>query len=419
MIPKCLRFAPIIACLVSPAFAEDREKLLTELRAAYGKLDGFLVVYHAEEPGKTLEAKVAMDDFSGLGFVHMQASRPGTNLEARMWNTEDDTFVDQGRGVVRIPGLLIEMKNINDLERALNPEDDPAVVRLIPSFFLKGSQVVPFIRGVSFRQPSWEHLIKDATVKETTDEAVAFATKEYGLISISRKNGLMIRQEVDLKNDAKRVLKVKSLHLNPGRDAVLKLSAAWPTNNAPSLNPMPFTAPYRLEVFQRLIDKVEKGTADLAKLESTLTEKRDALRHFAEGCINERPGSVASKPTWKGYLDQVREQLLKTGRNAEGNPFNADELALELKKPEVRNKAREALVRFLSPGSSNEMPADEVRDVVMKEIFGTSDKAHLTANGDDGKAAAALIRDALSTAFIEAVADRKMAEYWDKDGSLD
>lgn len=419
MIPKCLRLVPVFACLVAPAFAADREAIVTELRDAYAKLDGFVVVYHSEAPGKTLEATVAMDKFSGLGFVRMQATRGSDKLEGRMWNTDDDVaYIDQGRGVVRVQGIMGELKSINELERALNPEKETIVMRLIPGFHLQGTGLFPNFRVSNLRGASWEDLVENAPLHETTDKTAVFSTKEYGLVTVSRENGLMIRQEVDLRNDAKRVLEVRSLQINPGSDAIRKLSAEWSTHGAPSLNPMTYTGPYRLQMFQRLIDKIEGG-GDLLKLEEGLEEQREMLRRFADGCVQEQPGSVASRPTWKGFLDQVREQLLKTGRNAEGKTFNADELALELKKPEVRNKTREAIVRFLSPGSSNEMPADEVRDIVMNEIFGKSDKPYLTANGDEGKAAATLIRDALSTAFIEAVADRKMAEYWDKDGSLD
>src|SRR6218665_1707132 len=130
MLPKCLRFAPVIACLISPAFAADREAIVTELREAYAKHDGFLIEYHSEEPGKTLKVAVAMDKFSGLGFVHMQATRGSDKLEAKMWNSDDDvTYLDQGRGVVRIQGIMAELKSINELERALNPEKETIVMR--------------------------------------------------------------------------------------------------------------------------------------------------------------------------------------------------------------------------------------------------------------------------------------------------
>jgi hypothetical protein len=125
--------------------------------------------------------------------------------------------------------------------------------------------------------PSWASVVEDAPIRESDQKTVTFSTVQYGLLTISRENGLLIRQSVTADDGEVRVLELKELQLNPGKDAIAGISAEWATAGAKEKPVVALMAPLRLLSFQLIIDSAEQGT-DTSALDASLEDQYEALR---------------------------------------------------------------------------------------------------------------------------------------------
>ena len=81
---------------------------------------------------------------------------------------------------------------------ATEPDADgkEGTYQFIPSILLEKTI---FAAGFGLQkrdQPSWADIVEDAPIKDSDEKTVTFSTDKYGLLTISRENGMLIRQSV-------------------------------------------------------------------------------------------------------------------------------------------------------------------------------------------------------------------------------
>lgn len=315
-------------------------------------------------------------------------------------------------------GMNAELKSLTDLVNVLTVEPDgpgdPNSVRLTPSVLLRKSTFGTVMNLRNRDVPSWASEVEDASIKESDEKTVTFLTAEYGLLTISRENGLLIRQSVTADDGEVRVLELKELQLNPGKDAIAGISAEWATAGAKEKPVVALMAPLRLLSFQLIIDSAEQGQGDTSALDALLEDQYQALRHFAAACINESEGPFASKADWPGLFGKTKAPLReKWLQDVPGAAAAGDKGFLEyLQKPEVRLKVRDSLVGGM-------MKVEKLPELITDEVFGKGGWASLKVGNDRGVAAKQSLVKALSRAYFEALIDLKMEKQWDRRDGLD
>lgn len=398
-----------------PAPAE----VIAELTAAYAKLGGFTATYRAVGEGKTLESTLGLDELSGLAALDTIAKKEGHEMTFRQWNTSDDQlFMGGGDDLFVIKGMNEELQSLADLAKVLTvlPEGlgNDWSVQLTPSILLEKTSFGAAVRLIPRDTPFWGPEVKDAPIKESDEKSVTFLTEEYGLLTISRENGLLIRQSVTADDGEVRVLELKEFHLNPGKDAIKKISADWSATGAKEKPVVAWLAPVRLVLFQAIIDFAEQGQADKGKLDELLEDQYEALRHFAKACINESEGTVASRVKWPELFTKVKEVARDKWREESPEADATDEKAFLAyrQKPEVFLELRNSVVTGI-------LTSENAPELILDDIFGRGGWASLKVGNDLGVATKKSLVNALSRAYLEALVDLKMAKEWDQRDGLD
>lgn len=389
---------------------------VARLSEAYAKLDGFKVIYRSTGEGKSLECTIGLDEISGLSAMHMVVKRGGLEMDFRQWNTVDDeVFVGSAKDLLVFKGMNGEFQSLRDLVKGLNILPDgigKGGFQLTPYLLMTRTAVSPSSKWKSQDELPLATELKDAPIQASDAKSVTFLTGEYGLLTVSRENGLLIRQSVTSDKGEVRVLELKEIQLNPGGEAIRSLSADWSGDGAKDQAVLSLMAPIRLQVFQNVINAVEAGAADLGKLETLLGKQNVALRQFAAACISETGDSFAATADWKKLLnrDKVREMWLKKDPGARAG----DEKAFEafIAKPEVREGFRDSMIDGI-------LEVDGASERIMAEIFGKEGWSQVKAPGETGQFAKKLIGKALTRAYFESMIDRKMVRFWGERKGLD
>lgn len=388
---------------------------IEELTAAYAGLGGYIVTYRSEGDAKHLDATLAMDRASGLGAVDMEAIRNGIRIVAKQWNNaDDDFFVHTGDGhLTRIPAFRSLMnKALDDLAAALPFPDvkrPQQAIHFSPELFLSATELHLALGFSSTDKPSWRDDAEDGTLKAINAETVTFETKDRGLLTIGRKHGLLTRQAVTAEDGEVRVLELRTLTLNPGRDAVAEISARWSTENAVTVRGVDEQFTHRalyVGLLQSLIDTVEEGETDLATLEKALADGRGKLRAIAGAGLT-GPGNLFDDETIDALLDSADAAIRDFWLQADPQAKEGDAAAFAAfrAKEEVRTSIRDQIVVAL-------IKLDGAKEGLLTPTLGAAGGDALVAGTAVGKAAKAAIETALATAYCEAFLDAAMATRW-------
>ncbi len=408
----CLLLAFGIAAADEP---KDAAGWVEELSKTYAKLDGFTATYASKGEGKSLETVMGMDEISHLAALHMTATKNGRTMENRQWITDNDelfAFVSPAELMV-ISGVQTELNSLVELTTAFAafPADKALTTfQMTPSMLISKESIHPECHVKTSGRPSWEEMVQEAKVEASDPKSVTFLTKEHGQLTVSRETALLVRQSVTADDGEVRVLELKEHRINPGKEAILKISQGWKTEGAKVVARGAMLAGLRLEVFQAIVTAADEGKMDLAKLEKLLGEQRDALRRFGDGFTSEAGGSLAGAPFWKEMLDGLRDKM-RIEWLARAGEFDEKEFETQLANPKLRWKIRDDLAADLD--------VEKSRERVMFEIFGKMGGAELKAKGEAGQAARKLVESALVRGYNEAVLERKMTKHWGERAGMD
>jgi hypothetical protein len=406
----------------SAAFGDELKpkpaEVIEQLSQTYAKLDGFKATYQSVGEGKTLDCTVGLDDASGLSALHLAAKKGDQEMVAKQWTTShDQVFIAGGEDLLVFKGTNAELKSLTDLVSLLatKPDADGKIetYQFIPSILLEKTRFAAALILLMRDRPPWAPNVQDAPIKESDEKTVTFSTDQYGLLTISRENGMLIRQSVTADDGEVRVLELKELQLNPGKESVERISAEWSTVGAKEKSIVARMAPLRLISFQIIIDSMENGQAEVRVLDELLEEQYEALRHFARACTDTE-GPFASRADWPALFDKIKTRLhLKWLQDVPGADAADKEGFLKYQQePEVRLQVRNSLVAGM-------MKTEKLPEVIMDEIFGRGGWASLKVGNDRGVAAKQSLVKALSRAYLEELVDQKMTKQWDQRDGLD
>jgi len=410
---------PLFVCVALDVTAEvprDGEAWIEELSATHHKQDGYIAVYVSEADEKHLEATLAVDRGSGLMAVRMLAEKVGEEtMDSRQWNTADDVvFIDVNGEKCRITGLLGAitqmMKDLSGLIQLMNDGDAIEIpinqtTGWQPNFLLDATSISMGLGVASEPAPPWKSAVEDAEVHGFDDDSVTFHSEKYGLLTISREHGLLLRQTVKGLEGEDRVVELKDLMRNPGRDKVVALTSDWSSDGAEEIGSASMAeafGSFRIFAFQAIVNAVSNDILSPEMVDEWLRFQRDRLGEIVAPWVRVGPEHVEGAEVWKLLLDQVKnsvEDLLwERGEELDGG----DAVTRLLRQRATRELARATTIDMLAGRA-------EFRDRVMSEIFAGQE---LEAADEAGNQARELISASLAKAYLEAVFDRKANQQW-------
>ncbi len=389
---------------------------IAELAATYEKLGGFIATYQSELPGKSLHCTLATDFASGMGVIHLVATKDGNRMEMRQWTAPGDRYyVSSGGGLVVFKGLGELLESIRQLSETLAGKgSDIRPVQMSPFILLGESDFGAGLRLKTDLEPTWTSDVENGSIQSASDSKVEFLTEKSGLLTINRGSGMLERQSSGVENGVPRVMELKRLEKNPGKDAVMKISADWSTEGAVEKPVTAWSRPLRLALFQLVINQAELEKDDGKKLDDALEAQYEALRHFAEACMKEKESEFAAKADWEKLFATTKAEARRDWRANTPRADAGDEKGFQeyLKQGATRLKLREVLV-------SGMMEVEEGREPIMDDMFGNGGWASLKVGSRRGVAAKKSIVTALVRAYLEALIDQKMDKQWDRRDGLD
>lgn len=392
------------------------------LAEAYARQRGYLATYRSTGEGKSLECTLGLDFPSGLGVVSGVATKGAERFDIRFWNTADDrAYGGTGSSRFVLKGMNTELQDILKLGSLFAPADEPGKrqnLLFVPSLVLESSMIGAGFGIATSPSPPWKSLVKDAKVGAADDTSVTFLTADHGELTIRRDNGMLVRQSIAGEDGQPRVLELTGIKADPGRDAILGLSADWSADGAEDKAVLAWMAPVRLTVFQAIIDFAEQGHLDQAAFEARLEDEFLLLRRFARISASQSTGPFATKIDWRKAFAAIKEESRRNwlAENS-GASFGDDSAFLEdLRKPERRLEIRDQMVKGMMKSFDKDARGGEI---ILDEIFGRGGWASLKVGDDRGVAAKKALVTALSRAFLEELVDFQMTRQWDQRDGLD
>jgi hypothetical protein len=196
----------VLSC--GPAVAEDAKpsaaETVAQLSATYAKLDGFTATYRSSGKDEVLECIVGMDEMSGIGVKHVVGKNANQDVDSRVWSTAKDEWFIGGDHFFVIKGINAGLKCLTDLGKVLTPTPqgiEGPRSQFVPSGLLKKETSTGSVIGAS-DVPPWASGVTAASIKASDEKTVTFPSPKYGLLTISRENGLLIRQEATTDDGA-------------------------------------------------------------------------------------------------------------------------------------------------------------------------------------------------------------------------
>ncbi|MGC4014922.1 MAG: hypothetical protein QM755_10470 [Luteolibacter sp.] len=384
--------------LTLTAGGKSAEEWTEELSKVHFQSSGYIASYHAERKDVTVDALLASDVPSGELAVHLTTTGGKFAGERKFWTQGDRLFIWQDGVASQITGMRAELKFLLDFQEAILPaiyakEHEGTEEISVDSFSLNSNLMLQG-KGFTFafgwgtrRKAFWAPALEKAVVKSSDDELVTFETTDSGVLTIGRKSGMITHQETN-DGDEKRVMVLKSLTLNPGKDAVRALSKDWEATTPRLVSSGAMTGVLRTKIFQSIVDQVESGNAVLDKVDSQFDAKRDELRQIARDWVV--PGPILDRDTWKLELENAKKQLkaqwLANVPNAkidDGSAFEA-----YLAGSPVRQGVRDRLAVLL--GDYAPARAEVVKDLFPDPLVATSEAGEAVRALDRNRIAACL-----------------------------
>jgi len=405
--------------LVGHAIADEAaDKAAEELTAAYKKTGGFIAKYHSESKGKTLDATVGLDMASGLMVTESIIQAPEKAAEiGRMWTLPGDLFYTQrGDHTLKIEGMMADMRFLNHLSNTISrspgdPLSSPAEPTLIGGTMLTTEGMTTGLScNTSDWKPYWWKSVQGGTIQAQDSGSVTFQTKEDGLVTIERANGLLLKQSAPNQSGAIRTLTLQEpIVLNPGKERVIALAANWSTATVGVRSSGSLTNTARTVQFQDIIGKEEQQIIGLGRVESALRERKDELRQVAARWA--ATGELAHHPSWKTIMEKCKEQARELWRQQlPPGAKSADETTFEiyLGSSAFRTDALEGMV-------DGAVRNKGLREVALNEMF----QPRLNATTESGQLTKTMLEDAMVGAYIRAIMEQKIHEYWGERKGLD
>lgn len=405
--------------LVGHATADEAaDKVAEELAAAYKNTGGFIAKYHSESKGKTLDATVGLDIASGLMVSTTALADPEKPADiGRMWNIPGDVFyIQRGDQTLKMEGMMADLKFLNHLSATVarsrtDPPPSPVEPTLIGGTMLTTEGMTSGLAGSSSDwKPFWRKSVEGSTIQSQSPESVTFQTKDDGLVTIERASGLLLSQSTPNRSGSIRTLALlEPIVLNPGKDRVVALTAGWSTATVTVRSSGSLTNAARALQFQDIIGKVEHQIIDVGRVESALGERKDELRQLAARWATN--GELAQHADWKTLMEKCKEQarrlwLQQLPPGAKG----ADEATFEiyLGSSAFRADALEGLVEGIVRNKG-------LKEAALNEMF----QPRLSATTELGEIAKTKLEDAMVGAYMRAIMDQKIHEYWGERKGLD
>jgi hypothetical protein len=365
---------------------------VAELRAAHQALHGYLATYRSEADGgtKTLDATLAYDAESGLSYLKFKATHRKQTTEGRFWNTlNGDLFIDAMGQRAYYPTLNPEFEPLLELFPK-NAHLKPAV---IPGLLLDRSNLQASYQWATHPGPNWIAATeKEATLGEVTASTVAFHTRHHGELTIDRKTGLLKRQSLLGENGQLRIFEQVSYQPDPGKEAILGVTAQWQLAGAETLQQTGQLAALRHSIFQQLITAIDDKEFPQNEASTWVRDKALPLRRLAAAALRDQPESVFRKTDWKTQLAQI----------------TASHQADEASKESLRLAATRS--EIAADHAKIWVTTSKGRNAVRTAIFGKNPP--LEARTRAGESAVDQIEEALARALFEAALFPVMSELW-------
>lgn len=378
-----------------------------ELSDAYAGLPGYIVTYRATGKDTVLDVTLGMDEASKTAVTYMRGTKRGEKLESRLWNTAaDQNFSDGGKQLKVCQGVqseLVYLKEI-DLLLGVEPGGKPLADFLMTPRFMMGPKSLEPACNLRHKDSPWWLLdLAWARLKESDKESVTVESERYGLIKFDKKTGMLLRQSIKGEDGSERVVEMKEFKADPGKAGIAALSSDWDTSEAEPSTRLLLTLLHREYVFQKLIDRVDKGEIELAKLETTLNREKELLRRFAGGLGLDSDGEPGWEKTWTDMIEESKTRMVRTWPG-ETEQERVKGVETYLSRPSNRAEIRDEMAqRLVEDPESRKALAMIFRG---KPVWG------FVAKTDVGNAAKTLVETTLISSYFEAKLDGEMAERW-------
>lgn len=399
------------------AEGKSAREWIKELTETFRSHQGYIAKYHSERPNKSLELTVATHFGSGLGSLEVELKAGGEMDSMRSWITADEImyFDPFGPERYRFRGLADEIRflvGFNELSSDFKTASTPLTISANPGLMLTGDSLAGGLKVHSTVIPMWKDAVKGAETAKLDEKEVTFETKLHGLVTVSRENGIMTRQNFPDSPDGPRVLELVELKLDPDADTILKISADWTTLGAEDAATSYLTSEHRKSMFQAIIDGIESGAFELKKLETKLDEDRLALRKFAGSSISTKPGTKAARlsaiivESFKSFRPVLKKHWLESVPGANADDIEAFEAYSS--NPATQEEILDQMIDGILKGAEK-IGEERLRELIMPEFFGPGPEAPLTAKAASGRIAKQLLEDALVKGYFEALTARHLA----------
>lgn len=398
------------AILISgTALAEENppslDDALKELKAAHDRNPGYTAVYEGKGKESSLEYRLALDKESERTASRLVLVIGDDRSESRVWNTADDRWYFANGAELKIArGMREELSSLMELIQKVSKADVQRP-KVYQSLMLESSGLTAGM-GFKIGEPTWMPVLEGAAVRAADPESITFETRKNGEVTMSRVSGLLVRQSLVSDKGEERVLELKNYQRNSGSKGVESMVRDWPTLGAKGMDVSPMMTPLRLMMFRLVIDLVERGAADLGKLEDVLEEQTDATMRFVKCCV----AAGADSPGLKKWREmplpneaKIRDMWLKSVPGARAD----DEEGFKrfMNSTAMRNTFREAMVdSFLN--------VDGAVNKILSDLFGDGVWKQLKTKDETGESAKEQLGKSLSSAFLQVVVTRRMNQLW-------
>lgn len=394
----------------SAAEPPDLPAWVRELRDTYATLSGYLVTYRATGKDSQVDVTMGMDEASRLAVTHMRGTMRGKEVESRLWNTPADrNFSDDGDQLKVCQGVYSEQASLRELDLILGlPSGGKPLAEFLmtPRFMMGPKSLEPACNLRHKDTPNWILDLAWSTPVESDAESVTVESRRYGLIKFSKKTGMMIRQSIKGEDGSERVVEMKEFRANPGEAGISAISANWDVSGAVESSRMRLTLLIREVVFQSLVDRVDRGEVDLAKLEQTLNRERELLRRFAAGLWDHADGHPQVEEIWTKVIDESRARLIEEWPGSETGQARVDAVDAHLSRAANRVEIREVI--------ANRLAAHPKSSAGVAMAFRGKPAWGFAAKTQPGVAASSLVESTLVSCYFEAQMDRELAERWNR-----
>ncbi|WP_035606718.1 hypothetical protein [Haloferula sp. BvORR071] len=392
MYPRTLPLVALI-CLCRAEEAETKrspQEWKEQLSATYAKHSGFKAGYEARGKRSSLTATLAWDR-AGDAVLQLQGVADDKPFGARCWNLDESAFLESDGQLWVDTKIGKIVQRFTELSRQLDLSGDakpPLTLAFMPRLLLAEDGLNAGLQVYDAALPPWGFDVMGSTAVDVDEQEVVFHTTGSGKISVSRKTGMMTKQEIMSKKGEKHELIISSLEMDLGREAVVEIRRDWSTEGAKEFDLKPLAQAAPLLVFQPIVAEVDSGQATPEKLKEVLAAKSGYLRSLLRIYVDPwKDLSAEDQAQWKEIVLEAKKELgLKEKPDI----------------PAMKAQLSDYLAKL--PGQSSEE--------LWNAIFGKGFDELAKPATDKGREARKLIAEAVARAYSEAEAEQRVEDLW-------